>query len=161
MGCSDGWMCKQFKDDKKNPIGVNDFLYPTDYKFIKENDLDIRIGAMETLGFPDGSFDAIWMRHSLEHSIAPLIVLSECHRVLKEGGYLFIALPPYPEPPLYYPYHYSIIPLFQLEYFMKIYRFDILKIYQKILSWEREGDNLEIRCIAKKTNLPPKELHLQ
>ena len=156
VGCNDGWMCKQFKENGKKPVGINNFLYPTDYKFIIDNNLDIRIMDMHDLDFDDGSFDAIWLRHSLEHSLAPLVVLSECHRVLKEGGYLFVALPPYPIPPLYYPGHYNIIPPFQLEYFLKIYRFDILSLYEHG-KWEKVGDDLETRCIAKKTNLPPAE----
>jgi SAM-dependent methyltransferase len=159
VGCSDGWMCKHFIDDGKAAIGINDFLYVTDHEFIKNNKLDIRIMDMHQLKFKDKSFDAIWLRHTLEHSIAPLIVLSECQRILKLGGYIFIALPPYPDPPEYYPGHYSLIPMFQLEYFMKIYRFEIISLYKKVLSWERTGDNLEIRCVARKTSFPPSELH--
>ena len=159
VGCNDGWMCKVFKENGKKPIGINDFLYPTDSKFITDNGLDIRIMDMHALDFQSEAFDAIWLRHSLEHSIAPLIVLSECHRVLKVGGYVFIALPPVPNPPGRYPGHYNIIPDYQLEYFLKIYRFDISKLYIKWLSFERENDNLEIRCIAKKTDKIPGELH--
>jgi len=161
VGCNDGWMCKVFKDNSKKPIGINDFLYPTDYKFMIDNDLDIRIMDMHALDFQSETFDAIWLRHSLEHSIAPLIALSECHRVLKTGGYIFIALPPVPDPPERYPGHYNLIPDYQLQYFLEIHRFDILKLYIRWLSFERENDNLEIRCIAKKTNKIPGELHRQ
>lgn len=158
VGCNDGWMCKIFKESGKKPIGINDFLYPTDYKYIQDNNLDIRVMDMHCLEFEDESFDAIWLRHSLEHSIAPLIVLSECHRVLKTGGYIFIALPPVPGKPEYYPGHYNIIPDYLLKYFLLIYKFDILTVYTRLLSYDQENDNLEIRSVAKKTKGIPGEL---
>ena len=161
VGCSDGWMCKIFKEDGKKAIGINDFIYPTDYSFILKNGLDIRIMDMHMLDFGDEEFDAIWLRHALEHSIAPLIVLAECHRVLKVGGYIFIALPPELQPPKYYAGHYNIIPSYQLEYFLKIYRFEILKLHTKYLSFKTKNDNLEIQCIAKKSKERPGELHHQ
>ena len=43
--------------------------------------------------FEDGVFDAVFVNHSLEHFLSPLIVLAECNRVTKMGGRLYLAYP--------------------------------------------------------------------
>jgi SAM-dependent methyltransferase len=44
-------------------------------------------------GFPPGSFDVVTMNHVLEHMSAPEKTISECSRVLREGGLLVVAVP--------------------------------------------------------------------
>lgn len=44
----------------------------------------------------DECFDIVFCNHTLEHVLAPLIVLSEIHRVLKNDGDVVIGLPIYP-----------------------------------------------------------------
>lgn len=55
--------------------------------------LTIHHGALETLGLPDGSFDAITANHVIEHVHDPIALLKECLRVLKPGGVLVFATP--------------------------------------------------------------------
>jgi predicted SAM-dependent methyltransferase len=64
--------------------------------------LDRNIGAhvqhdlTKPLPFPDGSVDEVYSSHVLEHFTYPrplLSVLEECHRVLKPGGRIRIAVP--------------------------------------------------------------------
>ena len=43
--------------------------------------------------FADESFDLIWCRHCLEHSIFPYFTLAQFHRVLKPAGLLYIEVP--------------------------------------------------------------------
>jgi ubiquinone/menaquinone biosynthesis C-methylase UbiE len=45
------------------------------------------------LNFPDDSFEFIWARHCIEHSIFPFFTLSEFFRVLKPGYYLYLEVP--------------------------------------------------------------------
>ncbi len=45
------------------------------------------------LDFEDESFDFIWCRHCIEHSVFPYFTLSEIFRVLKSKGYLYIEVP--------------------------------------------------------------------
>jgi SAM-dependent methyltransferase len=97
--CFDGYIVKIFKDSEKDVIGINDFLYPTDRLFIEENNLQVYELEMHCMDFEDGSFDAVWCRHTLEHIFALLQVLYEISRMLKENGYLFAVLPPPPDPP--------------------------------------------------------------
>ncbi len=94
VGCSDGYMVKVFKDAGKDATGINDIIYPTDKLFIEEYGLKVYEMDMHCMDFENKSFDAVWCRHTLEHSFAPLQVLSEIYRVTKKNGYLFAVLPP-------------------------------------------------------------------
>src|SRR5262249_9751911 len=99
VGCSDGYMVKVFQGDGKKAAGINEALTAVDKAFIELNRLDVQVGDMHSMKFRDASFDAVWCRHTLEHSFAPLQVLAEIHRVLKPNGLLFVVLPPPPNPP--------------------------------------------------------------
>ena len=150
VGCSDGYMVKHFQDSGKDATGINDLLYPTDYLFIEEFKLKVFEMDMHNLEFPNESFDAVWCRHSLEHSFAPLLALAEMYRVLRRNGYLFIALPPPPEPPEPYLGHWHQIPDYQLKYLLEMCNFEILSLKTVFFSHKRKNDNLEIRAICKK-----------
>jgi SAM-dependent methyltransferase len=153
IGCSDGYMVKIFKDSGKDAVGVNDFLYPTDMLFIEEHKLKIYEMDMHCLDFEDGSFDAVWCRHTLEHSFAPLQVLSEIYRVTKDNGYLFAVLPPPPEPQEPYEGHWHQIPQYQFKYLLEMCNFEVIDIRTAYYSYQRENDNLEIRVICKKRGI--------
>ncbi len=45
------------------------------------------------LDFDDASFDLVWCRHALEHSVAPYFTLAGFHRVLAPGGALYVEVP--------------------------------------------------------------------
>jgi len=55
--------------------------------------LDVRTGTLAAQAFPDGRFDVVTMFHYFEHELAPLEVLLETRRVLKEDGVLAMELP--------------------------------------------------------------------
>jgi SAM-dependent methyltransferase len=152
VGCSDGYMVKVFKDAGKDSVGVNDFLYPTDKLFIEEYDLKVYEMDMHCMDFQDESFDAVWCRHTLEHSFAPLQVLAEIYRVTKHDGYLFAVLPPPPEPPSPYEGHWHQIPQYQFRYLLELCNFQVLDIRTAYFSYQRPNDNLEIRAICKKSS---------
>lgn len=54
---------------------------------------DVQIMDMAFLDFEDQSFDLVWCRHALEHSVMPTIALMEFGRVLRAGGNLYIEVP--------------------------------------------------------------------
>ena len=150
VGCSDGFMVKVFQDAGKEAVGINDFLYPTDRLYIQENSLEVREMDMHALEFEEESFDAVWCRHTLEHSFSPLRVLSEIYRVLRHDGYAFIVLPPPPVPPEPYPGHWHQIPEYQLGYLLMLTNFSILDMRTAWFSFREARDNLEIRAICRK-----------
>jgi SAM-dependent methyltransferase len=49
---------------------------------------------MHNLSFKNNFFDIVYTRQTLEHSIAPYIVISEIYRVLKNCGKLVLIVPP-------------------------------------------------------------------
>jgi len=55
-------------------------------------DGDFRVGDMETLPWPDGSFDAVTGFNSFQFAGNPVAALTEAHRVLAPGGKLGIVV---------------------------------------------------------------------
>jgi len=154
LGCSDGYMVKYIQDDGKDVIGVNDMLFPTDRIFIEESKINVQEMDMHNLSFPNETFDAVWCRHVLEHSFAPMIVLAEIYRTLKPNGYLFIVLPPPPNPPGAYHGHWHQIPDYQLEYLLQMCNFVVLSMKIAYFTYETENDNSEIRAICRSAKSP-------
>jgi ubiquinone/menaquinone biosynthesis C-methylase UbiE len=63
------------------------------------------------LDFPDGSFDLVWARHCVEHSVMPFFTLRGFRRILKPGGYLYLEVPA-PDTTFHHetnPNHYSVL----------------------------------------------------
>jgi SAM-dependent methyltransferase len=55
--------------------------------------IDLRLGQLDELTVPDGSFDAVTLWHVLEHVPSPRSVLTACHRLLVTSGVLVVAVP--------------------------------------------------------------------
>lgn len=63
-------------------------------RFAKDRfDLEIHNGLVQDLPEPDGSFDMVMIDSSLQYMFDPLGTLLACHRLLREGGGLFLHLP--------------------------------------------------------------------
>jgi|688.fasta_scaffold162093_1 2-polyprenyl-3-methyl-5-hydroxy-6-metoxy-1,4-benzoquinol methylase len=56
-------------------------------------DLNVHAGSLESIAYPDSSFDAITMSHVIEHMPDPIALLKESYRLLKPGGYLVVTTP--------------------------------------------------------------------
>lgn len=72
---------------------------------------DVRKMDQSFLEFPNDSFDLIWARHVIEHSIFPYFTLTEFARVLAPGGVLYLEVPA-PETACHHetnPNHYSVL----------------------------------------------------
>lgn len=64
-------------------------------KIAKQSGLDVINGSLNSANFSAGRFDAVTLLYVLEHVEDPVGILSEIKRVLKDGGYLFVAVPNY------------------------------------------------------------------
>jgi ubiquinone/menaquinone biosynthesis C-methylase UbiE len=51
------------------------------------------IADAHQIPLPDASVDAVWIQYVLEHVLDPWAVVSEIHRVLKPGGYVYAETP--------------------------------------------------------------------
>lgn len=59
----------------------------------KKFSLDVVTGELASAGFPDGSFDVVFMADVLEHLPEPDTTLREINRVLKEDGLVVVICP--------------------------------------------------------------------
>lgn len=91
VGCGQGVALKRFKERGLDATGVT--LNPTDVQVCRDMGFNVLPMDQSFLEFPDGSFDMIWCRHCLEHSIFPFFTLSGFHRALKPGGWLYVEVP--------------------------------------------------------------------
>lgn len=72
-------------------VGIT--LNEEDVRICREKEHDVRKMDQSFLDFADESFDFIWARHVIEHSIFPYFTLSEFARVLTKGGMLYLEIP--------------------------------------------------------------------
>ncbi len=93
-GCGDGRYVRYFTDHGVKTIGI-DFARRTVRKINDHMpDLDVRVGDIRNIAFPDGHFDGYYSGGVIEHfedGVAPQ--LAEAYRVLKDGGHLFVTVP--------------------------------------------------------------------
>ena len=89
LGCGTGVYLSKFGDGS---IGV-DFSIPNLKKICLRNLTGVRADLDRRLPFRNGSFEAVFCSHVLEHVVSPLELLREASRVLKHEGIIIIALP--------------------------------------------------------------------
>jgi SAM-dependent methyltransferase len=90
IGCGQGVALKYFLRDEMEPIGI---AIGTDVEVCRANGHPAIEMDLTFLDFPDGTFDLVWCRHVLEHSVAPYFSLAEVRRVLRPGGWAYIEVP--------------------------------------------------------------------
>jgi SAM-dependent methyltransferase len=66
---------------------------PAVVAYARARGLDVRCGALPTLGLPAASFDLVTLWNVLDFVADPLALLAECRRVLAPGGRLFVRTP--------------------------------------------------------------------
>lgn len=110
IGCGQGPALDIFRNKGyKNAVGVT--LNDEDVKICRTNGHDVHKMDQSFLGFPDNSFNFVWARHVIEHSIFPYFTLSEFARILVSGGFLYLEVPA-PETSCHHennPNHYSVL----------------------------------------------------
>ncbi len=91
VGCGQGVALDRFRSLGFCATGIN--LDKTDLEACQDKGHHVIQMDQSFLEFPDGSFDLIWARHVIEHSIFPYFTLSGFARVLKPGGILYLEVP--------------------------------------------------------------------
>ena len=109
VGCGQGYASQKFKElgyQEITAIALND----DDVEATRNMGIDCYKMDMTFLGFEEKIFDALWVRHALEHSPFPYLTLLEFNRVTNTGGFIYIEMP-MPDTPRVlenWPNHYSI-----------------------------------------------------
>ena len=109
IGCGQGPALKIFRDKgylSATGITLND----EDLRICLENGYDVHKMDQSFLEFQNGTFNFVWARHVIEHSVFPYFTLTEFSRVLAPGGLLFLEVPA-PETSCHHetnPNHYSV-----------------------------------------------------
>ena len=91
VGCGQGLALELFRAAGHKAIGItigDEDLAACAAAGFEALDMD-----QSYLDFADASFDLVWCRHALEHSVAPYFTLAGFHRVLTAGGILYVEVP--------------------------------------------------------------------
>lgn len=107
IGCGQGVALEHFAKDGLKATGI---ALGEDVAICRKRGFDVVEMDLNFLDFEDASFDLVWCRHVLEHSIMPYFALSEVYRVLKPGGILYMEVPA-PDTAAFHernPNHYSV-----------------------------------------------------
>ncbi len=73
-------------------FGTETSRYAVDFAK-KEFGIELSLGQLEDLGYPNDFFEAVCFWHALEHLPYPSAAIKEAARILKDNGFLFIAVP--------------------------------------------------------------------
>ncbi|MEI6213401.1 MAG: class I SAM-dependent methyltransferase [Desulfuromonadales bacterium] len=110
VGCGQGPALDYLREKGYlSAIGIT--LNDEDVNICRDNGHNVRKMDQSFLEFQDGSFDFVWARHVIEHSIFPYFTLTEYARALAPGGMLYLEIPA-PGTPCHHetnPNHYSVL----------------------------------------------------
>ena len=92
VGCGAGFFLKLLKRRGWEAVGVEPNRDLAN-RATRELGLDVRLGTLSTADLEPASFDVITLWHCLEHDPAPRETLTQCHRLLKSGGFVISQVP--------------------------------------------------------------------
>lgn len=91
VGCGQGPALEHFRQSGADAIGIT--LNQTDVQVCHTKGFEVYQMDQSFLEFEAETFDIVWARHVVEHSVIPLFTLNEFHRVLKPYGILYMEVP--------------------------------------------------------------------
>ena len=91
VGCSSGVFLYYAKKRGFETYGVE--LNELTAHIAIANGLNIKIGTLKSAQYADNCFDVIFLGDIIEHVPSPQELISECKRILKQGGVLIISTP--------------------------------------------------------------------
>ena len=92
VGCGQGYAGLKFKA-LGYPLITAITLSDEDVEATRKRGIDCYAMDMTFLGFEASQFDALWVRHAIEHSPFPYLTLLEFNRVLSTGGFIYVEMP--------------------------------------------------------------------
>ena len=90
VGCGRGIALEKLAEYGAIPTGLT---FGDDFAECKRKGYDVFQMDMSFVDFPDETFDMIWARHSLEHSLFPYFTLHVLSSTLKRGGLFYVEVP--------------------------------------------------------------------
>lgn len=132
IGAGDAWEV-DYLSKKFNAKGYAVSINPTEKNIAMRLYPAIHFELTDAHDLPncwDTQFDLITMRDSLEHMLAPFLVLEECWRVLKPNGLLMIAVPDQK----WQEWHeHLIVPTeLQMKHLLNLAGFKLIKMQEKV-----------------------------
>jgi len=109
VGCGQAPALALFQQAGVTPLGIT--IGEEDLNVCRTRGFTVAEMDQSFLEFADQTFDIIWARHVIEHSIFPFFTLSGFKRVLKPSGMLYLEVPA-PDTPCHHernPNHYSVL----------------------------------------------------
>lgn len=91
VGCGQGPALDVIRDRGFHAVGIT--INDEDLRVCRSKGHEVYKMDQSFLDFPDGSFDLVWARHCVEHSIMPLFTLHGFRRILKPGGFVYLEVP--------------------------------------------------------------------
>jgi 2-polyprenyl-3-methyl-5-hydroxy-6-metoxy-1,4-benzoquinol methylase len=91
VGCSSGSLLAVAAELGFSVVGVE--IASKAAQTAQEAGFEVFPGSLHEAHFPDKAFDVITLIELIEHVRDPLVLLSECHRILKQGGIIVINTP--------------------------------------------------------------------
>jgi SAM-dependent methyltransferase len=91
IGCGAGHSLKLMQELGWRAEGLD--TDPEAVRNARAKGLRVSVGALESLDYPDSTFDALTMSHVIEHVHDVRSILAECRRILVEGGKLVMLTP--------------------------------------------------------------------
>jgi len=92
VGCGSGQFLDRIQRAGWKVEGVEIDSRAAEYAHEKYG-VPVHVGTLESVQYPDNTFDAVTMNHVIEHIYDPVALLQECRRVLKPGGRLVVVTP--------------------------------------------------------------------
>lgn len=92
IGCGDGEFLSRMKGLGWMVEGV-DFDAQAAHAAKEKFDIEVRIGRLEEMRYPEDSFDAVTLRHVIEHVFDPIATMREVCRILKPDGVVVVLTP--------------------------------------------------------------------
>lgn len=91
VGCGQGPAIELFEQLGVITVGIT--LGEDDIAACRSHGYTVAKMDQSFLNFEDKTFDVVWARHVIEHSIFPLFTLHEYLRVMRDSGILYLEVP--------------------------------------------------------------------